>query len=170
MERTIKNREQGIKLEEEMTREMEIQKDVAQGLDEVLGNVFANAKDGWQAMADAAIESIERIVAELLAKKAVLAIMNILFPGTGSGMNEGLSLISSFAPNMAMGHFASGTNFAPGGLSIVGEHGPELVNLPRGSQVIPNGRGGTVALRGLVVGRDLQLLGELRQNMINTCT
>lgn len=33
--------------------------------------------------------------------------------------------------------FAGGTNFAPGGLSMVGEQGPELVNLPRGSQVIP---------------------------------
>jgi hypothetical protein len=34
--------------------------------------------------------------------------------------------------------FATGTNFAPGGLAVVGEQGPELVNLPRGSQVIPN--------------------------------
>lgn len=36
--------------------------------------------------------------------------------------------------------FADGTDFAPGGLSIVGERGPELVRLPRGSQVIPNHR------------------------------
>lgn len=34
--------------------------------------------------------------------------------------------------------FANGTRFAPGGLAVVGERGPELVNLPRGSQVIPN--------------------------------
>jgi len=44
--------------------------------------------------------------------------------------------------------FAKGTNFAPGGLAMVGERGPELVNLPRGSQVIPNhelgGMGGQV--------------------------
>ena len=33
--------------------------------------------------------------------------------------------------------FASGTGFAPGGLALVGERGPELVNLPRGSQVTP---------------------------------
>jgi TP901 family phage tail tape measure protein len=31
---------------------------------------------------------------------------------------------------------ASGTNSAPGGWSLVGERGPELVNLPRGSQVL----------------------------------
>ena len=34
--------------------------------------------------------------------------------------------------------FASGTSFAPGGLSLVGEAGPELINLPRGSQVFTN--------------------------------
>lgn len=44
--------------------------------------------------------------------------------------------------------FAMGTDFAPGGWAMVGERGPELVNLPRGSQVIPHnrmgGRGNTV--------------------------
>lgn len=34
--------------------------------------------------------------------------------------------------------FANGTNAAPGGLALVGERGPEIVNLPRNSQVIPN--------------------------------
>lgn len=33
--------------------------------------------------------------------------------------------------------FASGTRFAPGGLAWVGEEGPELVDLPRGSRVYP---------------------------------
>jgi hypothetical protein len=36
--------------------------------------------------------------------------------------------------------FANGTHSAPGGLAVVGERGPELVNLPRGSQVTPNHR------------------------------
>lgn len=31
--------------------------------------------------------------------------------------------------------FASGTDFAPGGLAVVGEEGPEVVELPRGSKV-----------------------------------
>jgi hypothetical protein len=36
-----------------------------------------------------------------------------------------------------VGGFASGTDFAPGGLAWVGEKGPELVRLPRGAQVYP---------------------------------
>ncbi|MBX4921002.1 phage tail tape measure protein [Rhizobium bangladeshense] len=38
------------------------------------------------------------------------------------------------------GLFADGTNYAPGGLAIVGERGPELVNLPQGSQVFNTNR------------------------------
>lgn len=34
--------------------------------------------------------------------------------------------------------FAEGTDSAPGGMAWVGEKGPEIVNLPRGAQVIPN--------------------------------
>ena len=34
--------------------------------------------------------------------------------------------------------YANGTNFHPGGLAVVGERGPELVNMPRGSQVFSN--------------------------------
>lgn len=33
---------------------------------------------------------------------------------------------------------AVGTAYSPGGQTLVGEHGPELVNLPQGARVIPN--------------------------------
>lgn len=38
------------------------------------------------------------------------------------------------------GLFANGTNYAPGGMAIVGEQGPELVDLPQGSKVFSNGK------------------------------
>ena len=55
-----------------------------------------------------------------------------LFSGNGGspGMGQYLS-----------GSYANGTMNAPGGWAMVGERGPELVNLPRGSQVFPNGKG-----------------------------
>lgn len=37
--------------------------------------------------------------------------------------------------------YANGTNFHPGGWAMVGERGPELVNMPRGSAVFPHGTG-----------------------------
>ncbi|WP_416065420.1 phage tail length tape measure family protein [Rhizobium sp. ZK1] len=71
-----------------------------------------------------------------------------LFGGLfGGGLNAfGTSVLGSsaqFAGAWAgggIGLYASGTDYAPGGLAVVGEGGRELVNLPRGSQVIPNHR------------------------------
>ncbi|MDP3550606.1 MAG: hypothetical protein Q8R81_09435 [Novosphingobium sp.] len=37
--------------------------------------------------------------------------------------------------------YAGGTSFHPGGLALVGERGPEIVSMPRGSSVYPNGTG-----------------------------
>lgn len=62
--------------------------------------------------------------------------------------------------------FASGTSSAPGGMALVGEDGPEIVNLPRGSQVIPNSQvphnqmgGGSVTLNvnvGMYAGSEME--------------
>lgn len=38
-------------------------------------------------------------------------------------------------PKLAIDWYATGTNFAPGGMAMVGERGPELIHLPRGSKV-----------------------------------
>jgi len=38
---------------------------------------------------------------------------------------------------------ARGSDFTQGGTTLVGEEGPELVNMPRGASVTPNSRGGT---------------------------
>lgn len=36
--------------------------------------------------------------------------------------------------------FAKGTDYAPGGLSLVGEEGPEIMNVPQGASIIPANR------------------------------
>jgi hypothetical protein len=59
--------------------------------------------------------------------------------------------------------FAVGTRYAPGGMALVGERGPEMINLPRGSQVIPaaqtsqmmGGIGGAIEVFGMLRGQDI---------------
>lgn len=77
--------------------------------------------------ADAFSNALGRIAQKLL-DMAFDDLFTGLFKGGGGG-----GLLGGLIPG-----FATGTNYAPGGLAIVGERGPELVNLPRGSQVIPN--------------------------------
>ena len=101
----------------------------------------ANAFDGL-------LNSIKRAGVEmLLFNTGPLA---DLFSGGRGGSSSG-SLFGGFFKSIL--GFASGTNFAPGGIAMVGERGPELVNLPRGSQVVPNHKlgqsvgGGTSVVR-----------------------
>lgn len=42
------------------------------------------------------------------------------------------------ARSLGINAYASGIDYAPGGWSLVGEEGPELVRLPRGAAVMPN--------------------------------
>jgi len=74
--------------------------------------------------------AVLRNVAQNIAKAALQA---ALF-GSGPmanlfGQTPGTGFLSSILP------FARGTNYAPGGAALVGEEGPELVNLPQGSKV-----------------------------------
>lgn len=59
--------------------------------------------------------------------------------GSQNAPKSGLGgFFAELGSSVLTGAFANGTNSAPGGLALVGERGPEVVNLPRGSQVIPN--------------------------------
>ena len=80
-----------------------------------------------------------------------------LFSQLASNGLFGKKLASKFN---AIPGYASGTSFHPGGLAMVGERGPEIVNLPRGTSVYRNGTGpgGSAPyfdLRGAVMTQDL---------------
>lgn len=70
-------------------------------------------------------------------------------------------------PIKAGSKFASGTSRAPGGMALVGENGPELVNLPTGASVMPasttagmGGGGGITVVVNAPVGANLMEAGR----------
>jgi chromosome segregation ATPase len=56
--------------------------------------------------------------------------------------------------------FANGVNNFGGGLAMVGERGPELVRLPKGSDVIPNGRMTGVSGTGMAISVEGRIVGN----------
>lgn len=58
----------------------------------------------------------------------------------GMGLFSGSSQFASAWLGGGIGLYATGTNYAPGGMAIVGEKGPELVKLPQGAQVFDTNR------------------------------
>ncbi|EEX10677.1 conserved hypothetical protein [Ruegeria lacuscaerulensis ITI-1157] len=86
----------------------------------------------------------------------------LLLQSANAGFGSG-GFAGALLGGLGIPEFATGTNFAPGGPALVGECGPEIVNLSRGSQVIPNhkiGQGGAVShvLVELSPGLEAQIL------------
>lgn len=105
-------------------------------------------KDAIKDMADAFAQQIARMIAEWMSLKllgepgstgggALGGVLGKIFGMFGSSSGSTASLPGAFSGLGALG-YANGTDYAPGGPAWVGERGKELVNLPRGSQVIPN--------------------------------
>lgn len=110
-----------------------------------MADLNQDLKDG---LIDAIIEGknfgeVLENVAKQLAKAALQAAL--FGDGPLAGLFGGGGLLGGLFGGGGLGFFARGTDYAPGGAAIVGEEGPELVHLPRGSKVIPNhklGQGG----------------------------
>ena len=139
-----------------------------------LGNVpgFWWAKDAAAKMSGAA-DQAERIgknlgkIPENIGVQISMSIVGVqavknAINGIGGSMSAKLNAkLDGFPGN------ARGTDFWRGGLTWVGEEGPELVNLPRGSQVIPSAQSAAIASGGMpssltIVDSDGTLIGRMR--------
>jgi hypothetical protein len=125
-----------------------------------------NGKSAWDSWRDAGVNALGKIADKLASMaadnlwKAAFggtsggSFLSSLFGGGGSGSTAVMSApgdLGAGTGGMSFPMFASGTDSAPGGMAIVGERGPELVNLPRGSQVVPNdklGGGAPIVVQG----------------------
>ena len=97
--------------------------------------------EGTKSLSDA-FKDMERQIVQSISRIAAQNIAESIFGKSGSsGIFDSIfKWLGSSIPA-----FAAGTDYASGGMALVGERGPELVNLPRGASVTPNHRmGGNV--------------------------
>jgi hypothetical protein len=147
--------------------------DIATNFGETLGQVItgtANFGDFFAGLFNVLGKGVESLgkdlikigTAALIAKLALDQVLANPFAAIAAGVAlVALGSLISQATNRQ--RFAVGTRNAPGGMALVGERGPELVNLPRGSQVIPaaqtsnmmGGFGGSVEVFGVLRGQDI---------------
>lgn len=133
---------------------------VTSTLSPVFQNLFSSILDGTQTVFQALSNTLKQILVQIAAtvlKALALAAIFSLF-----GLGGGASFSKLFNQFSGIPKFAGGVNNFGGGLAIVGERGPELVSLPRGSNVIPNnqivGGGSTQVVIPQVVVRGQDLL------------
>lgn len=112
----------------------------------VFGNFFATILESLgKGIRDVGVKALLATKAILLVKKTIGKVPGI--PAAIALIAVG-ALISAAAAKIKVPAFANGVNNFGGGVALVGERGPELVNLPRGSDVIPNHALGNSSLTG----------------------
>lgn len=109
-------------------------------------------RDGMRGIINAVIDNLWQLFVVKQITGFITSSLGGLFgggmPTAGNIMaSTNASLLSN--PAGLVGQFANGTVNAPGGMALVGERGPEIVNLPRGSQVIPAHRSKNMAGGGI---------------------
>ena len=98
---------------------------VNKGADAV-ANLFTSIIDGSSSAEDA--------IASLLAQMGQVAMQQAVLGLAGMGGPTG-SFFAALGNSLSVGANAVGTDYWKGGPTWVGERGPEIINLPRGSQV-----------------------------------
>ena len=104
------------------------------GLRNIWDEVWGGIKDGFR-------EFMAPIVGRLTTVKGLIDDVLELIKKIRIPRIPGLGAVGGFFKGFA--GYAGGIQSAPGGPALVGEEGPEIVNLKRGSSVTPNGMGGT---------------------------
>ncbi|MET3602181.1 phage tail tape measure protein [Martelella mangrovi] len=118
----------------ELTLAIEEQKDKQEAAADTADFFRDTARDSFMALVPA-IETGNAALDTLINKLIEAAAQAALFGDGPLGGLFGGGLLSGFLPA-----HATGTNFTQGGMALVGERGPEILNLPRGGEVIPHHR------------------------------
>jgi hypothetical protein len=96
-------------------------------------------KNAFKAMLGIELNYLEAKLSAAVFENAMKRFGSMGVPGLVIAAAEAGAVTAGFEIVKAnISKFAVGTSFAPGGMALVGEQGPELVNLPRGSQVYTN--------------------------------
>jgi hypothetical protein len=119
------------KLEEELIKS---QREGAMAIGAAMAVGIGQGDKGFKESAKAVLIT----VIDLMEKKAQ-AMLIIQSLWDWSGLAKLAAVTFAFeALKKGISGFAAGTSFAPGGWAMVGERGPELINVPRGSQIYNN--------------------------------
>lgn len=107
----------------------------------LFNDILSGSENAFQTFGKMIAGVIKKLIAAAITAAIFAAIIAVATGGVGT-VGSAAKFLSSFKSIFSqlsgLPKFASGVTNFRGGLALVGERGPELVNLPRGSDVIPN--------------------------------
>lgn len=148
----------------------QIAADAIGSLGGAIASTLSDSAASWGDFAKTTLMAIGDVIGALIKLTVAKAIASAIDKGAAINPLIGIALAglagtlaaAVFKKGVSSANFdafARGTQFAPGGLALVGERGPELVNVPRGSSIASNSRTNRV-LNGM--GGSMEITGEFR--------
>lgn len=137
------------------------------GMGDAIAQSAAQGESSFKALGLAAAGAAAKIIRAYIQQGVAAAVAKALgsaipFPfNVAAGAAAGgvaAALFTKAIGSIGVKGFARGTNNAPGGMALVGEQGPELINLPRGSQVFPTPK--TNSMLSGIGGGNMNVSGE----------
>lgn len=137
------------------------------GMGDAIAQSAAQGESSFKELGQAAIGAAAKIVRAYIQQGVAAAVAKALgssipFPynvaAAGIAGGVAAALFTKAIGSIGVKGFARGTPYAPGGMALVGEQGPELINLPRGSQVFPTPK--TNAMLSGMGGGGMSVSGE----------
>jgi len=146
------------------------------GIGDAIGDAMAGGGNFFGSLFSAIFKALGAGIRQLgiyaiATSKAIVAIKATI--GTTLGIAGGVALvvlgtlISAAASKISAPKFATGVRNFTGGVAMVGERGPELINLPRGSDVIPNNQVNASGGGGLTLMPSIEYSGSGFRIMLN---
>ena len=120
------------------------------GITNAFAQMVTTGKANWQSL----IDSME----QMLVKSALTSLLNSLFKSLGSALGGSGGFLGALGSAFGGGH-ASGGDVTPGKSYLVGEQGPELLQVgAAGSSIVPNGQMGGSGGSGstIIVNQNIQ--------------
>lgn len=136
---------------EQITKPYEALQNSFQAIGQTVSDAFKGMITGATSWKDAMRGIINSVIDQLWQLYVVQQIVGFVTKALGKVGAPLPGPVESVSPFMKA---ANGTINSPGGLTWVGERGPELLNLPRGSQVIPAHRAQSMGGGGVTVNVD----------------
>lgn len=130
------------------------------------GNILANLSTALLSSLGGVLTNLGKLaIATGVGIKAIKTALKSLNPAIAIGAGIalvalGTAISKSVSKLGDLPGFANGVQNFRGGLAIVGERGPEVVNLPKGSNVIPNHRIGSMGGAANIFIPELRIAGE----------
>lgn len=110
------------------------------GLSSLSNALAKGVTDGGKGLGKDIRQSLQGIGREMLGDAIKKGVEEMVIAVTGNTIATNLNTVWTEVLTLVskIPFFADGTDSAPGGFAMVGERGPEIMHVPRGSQVIPN--------------------------------